>query len=95
MCFKSGSHNKSQSKKTESQDNSVSLPDYLPEDAGIPVSKTVSLVMPIVTGVMVLITELDISLSCQALARVKKQEDKENQGWFGSVGNFISKTLYW
>jgi hypothetical protein len=31
----------------------------------------------------------------QALARVKKQDDKENQGWFGSVGSFISKTLYW
>ena len=43
MCFKSGSHDKSESKKTESQDNSVSLPDYLPEDAAIPVSKTVSL----------------------------------------------------
>ena len=33
--------------------------------------------------------------SFQALARVKKQDDKENQGWFGSVGSFISKSLYW
>ena len=54
MFFKSGSAKKSQSKKTESQDNSVSLPDYLPEDAEIPVSKTVSLVMSVVIGVIVL-----------------------------------------
>lgn len=33
-------------------------------------------------------------VSKTALARVSKN-DKENQGWFGSVGNFISQTLYW
>jgi hypothetical protein len=43
----------------------------------------------------VLVPLLTVFLSFQALARVKKQDDKENQGWFGSVGSFISKTLYW
>ncbi len=41
MCFKSGSHNKSQNKSC-AQDNGVSLPDYLPEESDIPASKTVS-----------------------------------------------------
>ncbi|XP_028407368.1 armadillo repeat-containing protein 1-like [Dendronephthya gigantea] len=39
--------------------------------------------------------EDEIPGSKTALARVKKNDDKENQGWFGSVGSFISKTLYW
>lgn len=39
MCFTS--HNKSQSKSCV-QDNGANLPDYLPEEDEIPVSKTVS-----------------------------------------------------
>ena len=41
MCFKSGGQNKSQNKSC-AQENSVTLPDYLPEEDEVCVSKTVS-----------------------------------------------------